>query len=123
MSMMHSSRTKQDRQSHVAAAGSAAGAVLASSCCIGPLVLISLGASGPWIGKLTALKAYQPFFVVATAILLGYGFWLVYGPRRQSCGGECSARHSGRLTKAALWAASVLTLAALTTDYWAPLFY
>jgi len=123
MSMMDSPNTEQDRQSHVAAAGGAAGAVLASSCCIGPLVLISLGASGPWIGKLTALKPYQPVFVVGTAILLGSGFWLVYGPRRQSCEAERPARYSGRLTKAVLWAASVLTLAALTTDYWAPLFY
>ncbi|HNP35408.1 MAG TPA: mercuric transporter MerT family protein [Woeseiaceae bacterium] len=29
-----------------------------ATCCIVPLVLITLGASGAWIGSLTALKDY-----------------------------------------------------------------
>ncbi|MER1474493.1 MULTISPECIES: mercuric transporter MerT family protein, partial [Gammaproteobacteria] len=28
-------------------------AILASACCLGPLVLIALGFSGAWIGNLT----------------------------------------------------------------------
>ncbi|MDD9396437.1 mercuric transporter MerT family protein, partial [Staphylococcus aureus] len=28
-------------------------AVLASACCLGPLVLVALGFSGAWIGNLT----------------------------------------------------------------------
>ena len=35
-------------------------AVLASACCLGPLVLIALGVSGPWIGNLAALEPYRP---------------------------------------------------------------
>ena len=36
-------------------------AILASACCLGPLVLIALGFSGAWIGNLTVLepRAYQ----------------------------------------------------------------
>ena len=30
-------------------------AILASTCCLGPLVLIALGFSGAWIGNLTVL--------------------------------------------------------------------
>jgi mercuric ion transport protein len=56
-------------------AGAAAlGAVVASSCCIGPLLLVMLGVSGAWIGNLVALEPYMPYFLVVTALLLGAGF-------------------------------------------------
>ncbi len=35
-------------------------ALLASACCLGPLVLVVLGFSGAWIGNLTALEPYRP---------------------------------------------------------------
>jgi mercuric ion transport protein len=31
-------------------------AILASTCCLGPLVLVALGVSGAWIGNLTLLE-------------------------------------------------------------------
>lgn len=115
--MTHASKIKRDGHSGIAALGGTAGAILASSCCIGPLLLISLGASGPWIGKLAALKVYQPFFMTVSAILLGHGFWLAYGSRRASCKDGCSQRGTRRLIRVALWAASALALVAASTDY------
>ena len=38
-------------------------AILASTCCLGPLVLVALGLSGAWIGNLTLLEPYRPFFI------------------------------------------------------------
>ncbi|GCZ39228.1 MULTISPECIES: mercuric transporter MerT family protein [Enterobacteriaceae] len=38
-------------------------AILASACCLGPLVLIALGFSGAWIGNLTVLEPYRPIFI------------------------------------------------------------
>lgn len=35
------------------AAGGLIGAILASSCCIAPLLLLTLGVSGAWMGNLT----------------------------------------------------------------------
>jgi mercuric ion transport protein len=35
-------------------------AILASTCCLGPLVLVALGLSGAWIGNLTRLEPYRP---------------------------------------------------------------
>tara|TARA_R110000782_G_scaffold17816_14_gene49565 strand:+ start:1794 stop:2162 length:369 start_codon:yes stop_codon:yes gene_type:complete len=107
-----------------AASGGVVGALLASSCCILPLVLITLGASGPWIGKLTALKAYQPLFVGLTAAFIGYGFWHVYWKSDRDCDDEsCATPRSNRVVQAALWTATALVIVALTTDLWAPLFY
>ena len=113
-----------DRKGNVAAFGGVMGAVLASSCCIAPLVLVTLGASGAWIGNLTALKAYQPLFVTATLVFLGLGFWQVYGIRKPACDdGTCESPLSATFVKAALWAATVLVLLAMTVNIWAPLFY
>ena len=112
-------------RNQLVAAGSVLGAILASSCCIVPLVLITLGASGAWIGSLTALEPYKPIFVGFTMILLGFGFWHVYRKPKVACeeGSYCATETSGRITKSALWLATVLVILALTIDYWAPLFY
>jgi mercuric ion transport protein len=71
------------------AIGGILGAIAASSCCIAPLALFSLGISGAWIGNLTALAPYQPYFIVATLACLGYGYWLVYRRKTIAEGAAC----------------------------------
>jgi len=107
------------------AAGGVIGALLASACCIGPLVLLTLGISGAWIANLTALEPYKE---VSAAIALGFigaGFWQVYFRKPTVCepGSYCARPASARITKSALWASLILVLAALTIDWWAPLLY
>src|SRR5881392_2364400 len=75
------------------AAGGLLGALAASSCCILPLILFSLGVSGAWIGNFTQLAPYQPYFIAATICFLGYGYWLVYRSSKLACAdGEVCAR-------------------------------
>lgn len=107
------------------AAGSLVGAALASSCCIVPLVLVSLGISGAWIGSLTVLEPYKPYFIAATAVLLGAGYWHVYIKPKRACaaGSYCTTPSSSRTTKVILWLATVVIALAATINYWAPLFY
>lgn len=50
-----------DKQGTLAVGGLAA--VLASACCLGPLVLVSIGLSGAWIGQLTRLEPLLPWFL------------------------------------------------------------
>ena len=52
-------------------------ALLASTCCLGPLVLIMLGFSGAWISKLTVLEPYQTIFIGAALVLLALLFPLI----------------------------------------------
>ncbi|MDE2379861.1 mercuric transporter MerT family protein [Bradyrhizobium sp.] len=105
------------------AAGGILGALAASSCCIVPLILFSIGIGGAWIGNLTALAPYKPFFVGGTAGLLGYGFYLVYWKPRRACadGAACARPIPSGLIRAALWIATVLVVAAFAFDYVAPL--
>lgn len=115
----------EDRKKQTAAAGSVIGAVLASSCCIGPLVLVSLGVSGAWIGNLSALSAFQPYFVATTIGFLGLGYWQIYRKPKVACegGSYCASPISDRVVKISLWSATILVMAALSLDYWAPFFY
>src|SRR3546814_7518842 len=84
-----------------AAAGSILGAIAASSCCILPLVLFSLGAGGAWLAHRTPLAPYQPIFIAATLGSRGYGFYAVYRqPRRACAGGAACARRSEQHTSA-----------------------
>jgi len=101
------------------------GAIGASACCIIPFALFMLGVSGAWIGNLTALAPYKPLFVAGTLALLSSGFYLVYRrPKAAVCedGSYCARPASHRITKAGLWAATVLVLLAMTFKYWLPLF-
>jgi mercuric ion transport protein len=113
-----------NRKQQVAVAGGVVGALLASSCCIAPLLLIMLGASGAWIGSLSALRAYQPVFVTLAVVSLAFGFWQVYGKTKPSCEQEsCATPGSDRIVKVVLWTATMLVVISLTADLWAPLFY
>jgi len=109
----------------IAATGSVIGAILASSCCIVPLLLVTLGVSGAWIGSLSALQPYKPWFAAVTLVFLGVGFWQVYWKEKRACeaGSYCASPTSGRVVKIALWSATVLVVLALTINYWAPFFY
>jgi mercuric ion transport protein len=107
------------------AAGGVIGAVLASTCCIAPLALLALGVSGAWIGNLTALEPYKPYFAAVALVFIGLGFRQVYFRPKPACadGSHCARPQSSRITKAALWSATVLVVLALTINWWAPLFY
>lgn len=100
------------------------GAIAASSCCIIPLALFGLGVTGTWIGNLTALAPYQPYFVVISLAFLGTGFYLVYRkPDPETCEAEssCGNLQSRRVLKAALWCATLLTVASIAFPFIAPL--
>jgi mercuric ion transport protein len=115
----------EQNRGRLLAAGGIFGALIASSCCVAPLVLVTLGVSGAWIGSLTALEPYKPYFLTVTATLLAAGFWHVYFKPKQACadGGYCARPASSRITKSVLWIATVLVLLSATVNLWAPLFY
>ncbi len=107
------------------ATGGLIGAILASSCCVVPLILITLGISGTWIGSLTALEAYKPWFIAMSVGFIGLGFWYVYFKTPELCEDDsfCAKPESSSLTKVALWLGSFIVLAAASIDFWAPFFY
>lgn len=98
------------------------GALGASICCIGPLILLALGAGGAYVGNLTALEAYRPYFMGVTAIFLGLAFYRVYRKPKEECapGSLCAKPRAHRLNKISLWSATLLAVALLSFPYLAP---
>ena len=104
-------------------AGIILGAIGASICCIGPLLLLSLGIGGVWVSSLVALEAYRPIFIGATLIFLGLAFYRVYRPsRNEDCepGSVCAAPATKRGTKMLLWAVTLIALGLIAFPYIAP---
>ena len=117
-------KNSDDGRNRLIATGGLITAVLASTCCIAPLLLITLGVSGAWIGNLTALAPYQGYFIVATLAFLGAGFWHVYWKPKKACedGSYCASRTSDRVIKATLWIATALVALALGVNFILPFF-
>ena len=100
--------------------GSVGAALGAAICCLGPVVLVSMGVTGAWIGRLSALEAYRPFFMLAAAGMLGWGFYRVYGTRaRDDCGddGECEVPRASRVNEVSLWIATVAVAGLFASPY------
>ncbi|GJL51875.1 MAG: mercuric transport protein [Nitrospirales bacterium] len=106
------------------AAGGLTGAILASTCCIAPFVLLLLGISGAWMSHLTALAPYQPIFLITSLGFLAGGFWKVYGKPKASCdeGSSCGTAQSDKMVKVALWMATLLIVTAIGVERLGPLF-
>lgn len=99
-------------------------AVLASACCLGPLLLVTVGVSGAWIGNLTRLEPYRPIFIVIALVALFFAWRNIYRPAQASQPGEvCAVPHIRRLYKVLFLASVALTLVALVYPYFAKYFY
>lgn len=97
-------------------------AMAASSCCVLPLLFVSVGISGAWISSLTVLATYQPIFLAIAAACIAAGFWSIHRRNAAACAGpDCGAPASRRATKAALWAGVVVLLVARSVEWWARL--
>ncbi len=99
-------------------------AIGASLCCIGPLVLLTLGIGGAWISTLTALEPYRPIFIGVTLIFLGLAFRKLYlAPQRCAPGDACAISTTRRNQRIIFWIVGVLLVALLTFPYYGLVFF
>jgi mercuric transport protein len=102
--------------------GAVVSAVGASVCCVGPLLLLALGIGGAWVGNLTAMEKYRPFWTAATLIFLGLAFLKVYRkPKNEPYfpGDDCRPE-TGRRNRILLWVVAVFVLGLLFLPYILP---
>src|ERR1700746_2162387 len=57
-------RLRSVRNTKTTLIGGVLAGIGASACCVGPLLLLSMGIGGAWIAHLTALEPYRPLFIV-----------------------------------------------------------
>lgn len=99
-------------------------AILASTCCLGPLLLVALGFSGAWISNLTVLEPYRPIFLGAALLSMIFAWRRIYRPVAVCKPDEVCALPQVRATyRAIFWMAAVLVLIAFAFPYVLPLFY
>lgn len=99
-------------------------AILASTCCLGPLVLVALGFSGSWIGNLTVLEPYRPVFIGAALIALFFAWRSIFRPARACDPNDACAMPRVRTSyKVVFWIVAALVLLALAFPYVLPLLY
>lgn len=107
-----------------AAAGGGIAAALASTlCCAGPLVAVSLGVSGAGIAA--RFEPLRPWFLAATAAMLGLGFWLLRREEQRACepGKLCASPVARRRMRVTLWMATGIAAIAATFPTWSVLFF
>ncbi|MGB9856261.1 MAG: mercuric transporter MerT family protein [Caldisericum exile] len=96
-----------DKFSRFPLVGSIISAIIASICCIGPVILAILGLGGA--GLFSKFGSFRPYLIGVTAILLGLAFYLTYRKREVLCeDGTCKIKGASRWNKIALWVATGL---------------
>lgn len=67
-------------------------ALLASTCCLGPLALLALGFSGAWISNLSVLEPYRAGFIALALGALFFAWQHIWRPATACDPGEACAR-------------------------------
>lgn len=102
-------------------------ALLASSCCVLPLVFTLVGISGAWMVHMRVLEPYSPALIALALLSLGVAGWRLYRPSRSAMI-ACEAGGTGcgpvnRAGRRWFWLLVVLALIPLLVPLAAPLFY
>lgn len=112
------------RRGLAAAAAAIGAAFLASLCCVGPLLFVTLGVGA---GLASTFEPLRPVFTLLTVALLVTGFYVVYAKRPATADATCAPdgtcavpRHRTR-DQVLLWLATVAALVFLTFPRWSVL--
>ncbi|HHT9105956.1 MAG TPA: mercuric transporter MerT family protein [Candidatus Wujingus californicus] len=100
-------------KSAVTFAGTIVSAILASVCCIGPLILAGLGIGS--IGAFSSLERYRSLFILITFALIGTAFYFAY--RKKKTTDACCEIKKNRIKKIILWVIAVIAVALLLFPY------
>lgn len=107
----------------VALATGGIAALLAGACCVGPLVLTSVGLGGAWLANLRQLEPYRPWFIGIAIATLGFAGWRIYRPAAACNPGEaCAAPQVRRGYKIGFWIVAALLAVTFGFPYFVTLF-
>jgi mercuric ion transport protein len=115
--------TKRTPERAVLAAGGIA-ALLASACCLGPFIFVSIGFGGAWLANFQSLEPFRLVFIGIAVAAIAFAGWRIYRPAAECAPGEaCAIPKLGRGYKIGFWIVAALLLTTLTFPYYAPLLY
>ena len=103
--------------------GAVLAAVGASVCCVGPLLLLSLGIGGAWMSTLTSMETFRLFFLILTLIFIGLGFRNLYlVPDSCKEGDVCASPNVKHKQRLIFWIGSGFLLLLVSFPWYAPFF-
>lgn len=95
--------------------------IAASTCCLGPLVLLTLGVSGSWIGNLSAFEPYRPIFIAVTLLFLALAFRKLYlVPQSCAVDAPCASPANLRRQRRLFWLVGIAVLAIMSFPWYGP---
>jgi mercuric ion transport protein len=98
--------------------GSFIAAIIASLCCVGPLLFITFGVGGAWVAQLTKFEAVRPFFILVSIALLGSAFYRLYlSPQACIPGAICAAPKTLKIHRIIFWTSSISLLGLIATPW------
>jgi mercuric ion transport protein len=110
----------------VSLAGTALAAMVASACCLGPFVLVTVGISGAWIANLAAFEPFRPYAIGIALVCMAVAYRQIYTvPAREACEPEalCALPQTRRVYKVIFGIVTAMVLVALGYPYTARFLY
>jgi mercuric ion transport protein len=102
-------------------------ALLASGCCVAPLVLALAGVSGAWIGQMRRIEPWSPWLLGVSFVALALAAWRLYrrapGGGRACDIGDAACRRANVTARRWFWGVAVLALVPIVVPLAAPWFY
>lgn len=111
---------EQDKLAKSTLIGGGLAALAASACCLGPLVLVSVGVGGAWISSLTKLEPFRPLFIGIALLCMALAYRKIFRAQTAAdCapGSVCALPQTNSRNRAIFWFVSVLVGIALAYPY------
>nr|WP_314546550.1 mercuric transporter MerT family protein [uncultured Massilia sp.] len=97
--------------------------LLASTCCVLPLVLVLVGITGAWMVHLQALAPVTPYAIALAVGALAWAGWLVFRPQRFCTRADGSCATTRPIMRRVFIGCAVFAALLLGFPLIAPLFY
>ena len=111
---------EQDKLAKSTLIGGGLAALAASACCLGPLVLVSVGVGGAWISTLTKLEPFRPLFIGVALLCMALAYRKIYrAPAAADCapGSACALPQTNARNRILFWGVLLLVGIALAYPY------
>lgn len=94
-----------------------AAAAVASACCVGPVLFVSLG-SGALAAASTRLDALRPVSLMLTVTLMGLAFHHVYRGNSAACAEGACPPAANRSARVVLWISAIIVVLLAAFPYY-----
>lgn len=114
----------EEKKGAAALAAGGMAAILASACCLGPLLLVSVGLGGAWMSRLQVLEPFRPLTIAIAVIALVIAYRRIFRPEIACEPGEvCAMPRARTVYKVLFWIVAALVLVAIAYPYFVPYLY